>query len=263
MQNNLLNNLLGNQPRESQQGGLDIENLMQAPIQNVSRVVSPVEAGLLFGTTRVIGDSLAMSVCEKYNSFEANLLRTFVMHALGIGTIQVLTNPQIAESNNLITANIKAFACENVGAVCGFMAKYGANYLTNYKDKTTEDQGKLISDFILLSTWFATGKLFVNNYNKAVSESEIIKKIEESGFSKFKNVKKSSVFFLIDVLASTLAATASIYASPMQNNPQNIKDTTVNAMACGTTFAVVQQTTRALLQKAYNTITCERGNSRI
>ena len=36
MQNNLLNNLLGNQPRESQQGGLDIENLMQAPIQNVS-----------------------------------------------------------------------------------------------------------------------------------------------------------------------------------------------------------------------------------
>lgn len=45
----------------------------------------------------------------------------------------------------------------------------------------------------------------------------------------------------------------------MQNNPQNITDTTVNAMACGTTFAVVQQTTRALLQKVYNTITCERG----
>jgi len=91
----------------------------------------------------------------------------------------------------------------------------------------------------------------------------VIKKIEESGFSKFKNVKKSSVFFFIDVLASTLAATASIYASPMQNNPQNITDTTVNAMACGTTFAAVQQTTRALLQKAYNAMTCERGNSRI
>ena len=121
----------------------------------------------------------------------------------------------------------------------------------------------MLSDFIVMSTFVATEKLFLNNYNKAISESEIIKKIEESGFSKFKNVKKSSVFFFIDVLASTLAATASIYASPMQNNPQNITDTTVNAMACGTTFAAVQQTTRALLQKAYNAMTCERGNSRI
>lgn len=253
------NNRLNIQPLEFQQGSLDIENLMQAPVQNVARVFSPVETGLLFGTTRVIGDLLAMNVCEKYNSFEGNLLRTCVMHALGKGTIQVLTNPQIAESNNLTTANIKAFACENVGAICGFMAKYGANYLTGYEAKLTPSQAKLISDFILLSTWFATGKLFVNNCNKAISESEIIKKIEESGFSKFKNVKKSSVFFFIDVLASTLAATASMYASPMQNNPQNVTDTALNAMACGTTFAVVQQTTRALLQKAYNTITCERG----
>jgi hypothetical protein len=253
------NNLLNIQPLEFQQGGLDIENLMQAPIQNVSRVVSPLEAGLLFGTTRVIGDSLAMNVCGKYNSFEGNLLRTFVMHALGKGTIQVLTNPQIAESNNLITANIKSIISTNIGAVCGFMAKYGANYLTNYAEKLTPSQAKLLSDFIVMSTFVTTEKLFLNKYNKPISESEIIKKIEESGFSKFKNVKKSSVFFFIDVLASTLAATASIYVSPMQNNPQNIQDTAVNAMACGTTFAVVQQTTRALLQKAYNKITCERG----
>lgn len=263
MQNNLLNNLFENQPRESQQGALDIENLVPEPTQNVSKTLSPIETGLLFGTTRVIGDSIAMNICEKYDSVQANLLRTCVMHFLGKGTLYKMSKPQIAESNNLTTANIKAFACENVGAVCGFMAKYGVNYLTNYQERMTGNQAKLVSDFILLSTWFASGKFFVNNYNKAISESEIIKKIEESGFSKFKNVKKSSVFFFIDVLASTLAATASIYVSPMQNNPQNITDTTVNAMACATTFAAVQQTTRALLQKAYNTITCDRGNSRI
>jgi hypothetical protein len=259
MQSNLLNidNL-------NQQQGFSLEiDGIQPENQVPQRSLTPMQTGLLFGTTRVIGDSLAMNVCEKYDSVQASLLRTCVMHFLGKGTLYNVSKPQISESNNLTTANIKAFACENVGAICGFMAKYGANYLTDYQDKMTETQSKLVSDFILLSTWFATGKLFVNNCNKAITESEIIKKIEESGFSKFKNVKKSSVFFFIDVLASTLAATASIYASPMQNNPQNIIDTTINAMACGTTFAVVQQTTRALLQKAYNTITCERGNSRI
>lgn len=263
MQNNLLNNLLENQPRENQQGGLDIENLVPEPTQNVSKTLSPIETGLLFGTTRVIGDSLAMNICEKYDSVQANLLRTCVMHFLGKGTLYKMSKPQIAESNNLTTANIKGIVSANIGGVCGFMTKYGANYLTNYEEKLTPSQAKLLSDFIVMSTFVATEKLFLNNYNKAISESEIIKKIEESGFSKFKNVKKSSVFFFIDVLASTLAATASIYASPMQNNPQNITDTTVNAMACGTTFAAVQQTTRALLQKAYNAMTCERGNSRI
>ena len=255
MQNNPLNiNLL-----ENQQGVLDIENLAQEPNQDVSRHLSPIETGLLFGTTRVIGDSIAMNVCEKYNSFEANLLRTFIMQFLAKGTIQVLANPQIAESNNLITANIKAFACENVGAVCGFMAKYGAQYVTNYQDVMTNNQAKLVSDFILISTWFTAEKKFLNNYNKAINESEIIKKIEESGFSKFKNVKKSSVFFFMDVLANALAAAASMHTSPMANNPQNARDTAINAVAFGTKFAVVQQTTRALLQKAYNTITCERG----
>lgn len=255
MQNNLLNidNL-----SQQQAFALEIDEI-QTQNQVQQRNLTPIQTGLLFGTTRVVGDSLAMSVCEKYNSFEGNLLRTFVMHFFGKGMVQVLTKPQLAASNNLTTANIKSFACENVGAMCGFMAKYSAKYLTNYQDRTTENQEKLISDFILLSTWFATGKLFVNNYNRAITESEIIKKIEESGFLKFKNVKKSSVFFFIDVIASTLAATAAMYTSPMQNNPQNITDTTVNAMACGTTFAVVQQTTRALLQKVYNTITCERG----
>jgi len=63
MQNNLLNNLFENQPRESQQGVLDIESLVPAPTQNVSKTLSPIETGLLFGTTRVIGDSIAMNIC--------------------------------------------------------------------------------------------------------------------------------------------------------------------------------------------------------
>ncbi len=254
MQSNLLNisNLNAQQAFALEIEGIQPQNEVQ------QRNLTPIQTGLLFGTTRVIGDTLAMNVCDKYNSFEGNLLRTCIMHFLGKGTLQVLTKPQIAESNNLITANIKSFACENFGAICGYMARCGANYLTSYEDKMTDNQAKLVSDFILVSTWFAAEKLFVNNCNRAITESEIIKKIEESGFLKFKNVKKSSVFFFIDVIASTLAATAVMYTSPMQNNPQNITDTTVNAMACGTTFAVVQQTTRALLQKVYNTITCER-----
>lgn len=256
MQNSLLNINNINVPREF---SLEIQGIEESQPQiQQPKTISPLKTGLLFGTTRVIGDYAAIKSFEKINSLEGNLLRTFLMHFLGKGVVHIVTKPKLAESNNLVTANIKAFACENFGAVCGFLAKEGVNYLTQYQEKLNPNEAKLISDFILLATWFASGKFFVNKCNKAITEREIIKKIEESGFSKFKNVKKSSVFFFIDVLASTLAATASIYANPMGNS-QNIGETTVNAIACGTTFAVVQQTTRALLQKAYNTITCERG----
>ena len=47
----------------------------------------------------------------------------------------------------------------------------------------------------------------------------------------------------------------------MKNNQQKITDTTINAIACSTTFAIVQQTTRALLQIAYNKMTCQRENA--
>lgn len=257
MQNNLLNINNINAPREF---SLEIQGIeeSQPQIQEKPKTISPLKTGLLFGTTRIAGDILAMSTLNEVKSLEAHLMRTFVMHFLGKATVYGYTKPQIAESNNLITANIKAFACENFGAVCGFLAKEGINYVSQYQAKLNQNETKLISDFILLATWFASGKFFVNNCNKMITEREFMKKIEESGFSKFKNVKKSSVFFFIDVLASTLAATASIYANPM-GNAQNIGETTVNAMACGTTFAVVQQTTRALLQKAYNTVICERG----
>jgi len=255
MQNNLFNI---NNIESSRNHALEIDNIPEsqqvAVVAVQQKTISPLMTGILFGATRVAGDLISLGSLGEMSSLKATFLKTTLMQLLGKGVTYSYTNPQIANDANVITANIKSFFTENVGALSGLLSKFAVNYATEYQSKFSPNEAKIFSDFILLSTWFATGELFNNKCTPAISNTEIMKKIEKKDYLRFKNVSKKSIFFFIDVLSSSIAATACIYAEPMQNNPQNLLDTSVNGIASGTTFAIVQQTTKALLHKAYNMI---------
>ena len=249
---------LSNLEEQGNQERLSNDFTIQSNLENVeqtrfSQSLTPIQTGMLFGISRVMGDVIADKTTGSMSDLSSILIKTGTMHLLGKGIVTTLTKPQIPESTNYTTAQIKSFLCENFGAIVGFLTKEAGKYLTKYEDHLDKKDASLLSDFILLGTWCCAGKMFVNKLNPAIDSQECIKAIQDGDITKFQNVSKKNVYFFMDVIASCIAATACIYATPSKND--NITDTISNGMICGTTFSVCQQSIRALLQIGYNKLT--------
>jgi hypothetical protein len=231
---------------------------MQSNPENTEQIrctqsLTPIQTGMLFGISRVMGDVIADKTTGSMSDLSSILIKTGIMHLLGKGVITISTKPQIPTNTNYTVAQIKSFLCENFGAIVSFLTQEAGKYLTKYEDHLDKKDAALLSDFILLGTWFCSGKMFSNKLNPLIDSQKCIKAIQDGDITKFQNVSKKNVYFFMDVIASCIAATACIYATPSKND--NITDTIFNGMICGTTFSTCQQSIRALLQIGYNKLT--------
>lgn len=227
---------------------LYIENEPQSAVRSTSNI-TPNQAGILFGSAKVIGD-----LCASGNTLSNNLVNSVVTHFVAQSGIRLKQGTQVPVKFNYISSAVKDLISNSFGGMCGMVSQKATEILAE-QGGLSKENAKLLKDFVLLCGFVST-ELHANKFLGKLDNFRLMQDINQSPQLEMRNISNKSIKFFVDVMSGAMGSLAISYIMPLVDSGNNTYiDSAKNGAIAGSIFMMAKTLTHNSLTKLYNKCT--------